>query len=258
MGNSLAILLTAACLTTGTHKVVPGTNVSATCPGQQVGYLYPGTACNCALRSAVVPYVPREGDLVFFDDRKSFWDFLYWIGGTAAPFHAGIVVKRPDGHLAVLEAGPDDTLHVFLLDVHDRLNGFLKDFPTGNLQIRQCKENLTPEQSRGLTDFAARNEGKPYAWLRLLMQGTFIRKRGSWREEYATTYLDRKRWLCCEIVVSAAHLVGLIDGRVVKAETTYPLDIVDDHMYDLSPNYTAPSYWVPSPCSTPKMRPGAH
>jgi len=250
MGTSVGILLTAACLTTGAHKVVPGTNVSATPPGQTVGYLYHAVPNGCGgTCTAVAPWVPREGDLIFFDDRKTFWDFLYWIGGTAAPFHVGLVVKRPDGNMAVLEAGPDDTLHVHLLDVTPRMNEFLKDFPKGILQVRQCKACLTPEQSKALTDFAVRNENKRYAWLRLLMQGTYVRKRGSWREEaYATTYLDRKTWLCCEIVVSGAHLVGLIDGKVIKSEVTYPLDIVNDARFDLSPNYAPAALWSPVPC----------
>ena len=58
----------------------------------------------------VIPYEPREGDWLFFDDMSKWWTFLYAIADTAPPFHAGIVVKRPDGSLAVLESGPDDTL----------------------------------------------------------------------------------------------------------------------------------------------------
>jgi hypothetical protein len=250
MGTSIGILLTAACLTTGAGKVVPGTNVSMTPPGQAVGYLYQTVQGPTGPTSNAVPYVPREGDLIFFDDRKPFWDFLYSIAETAAPFHVGIVVKRPDGNLAVLEAGPDDTLHVFVLDITPRMNEFLKDFPKGNLQVRQCKACLTPEQSKALTDFAVRNDGKRYAWLRLLLQGTHFRRRGTWREEaWATTRLSREAWLCCEIVVSAAHLVGLIDGKVVKGETTYPLDIVNDNRFDLSPNFGPAYYWAPVPCA---------
>jgi hypothetical protein len=254
MGNSLGILLTAVALTTGSGKVVPGTGVSATVPGQTVGYVYL-TEANCPQKVGL-PYVPREGDLIFFDDRKEFWDYLYYLGQTSAPFHVGIVIKRPDGHLAVLESGPDDTLNVKILDVSERMHGFMHDFQCGNLQVRQCKEMLTPEQSKALTDFAVKNEGKKYAWMRLLMQGTYFRKRGAWfTESYATTYLNRKSWLCCEIVVAAAHLVGLIDGKVVRAEITYPMDIVDDHRYDLSPNYTPPAYWAPTPLSPPKPCP---
>ncbi len=230
--------------------MVPGTNVSSTPPGQAVGVLYhslpDGRGGTYASTSA---YVPREGDLVFFDDRKVPWDFLYWIAGTAAPFHVGIVVKRPDGNMAILESGPDDTLYVHILDVTPRLHEFLKDFPTGNLQIRQCKACLTPEQSKALTDFAVRNDGKSYAWGRLLLQGTYFRRRGTWREDsWSTTRLARERWLCCEIVVSGAHLIGLIDGRVIKSETTYPLDIVNDKRFDLSANYCPAAFWGPGPC----------
>lgn len=247
IGTSFGILVTATVLATNPFTVVPGTGVSATPPGQPVGQLYLSLPDGQGgTKNSVTPYTPREGDLVFFDDRKVFWDFLYWLGDTAAPFHVGIVVKRPDGNLGILESGPDDTLSVFILDLNERLSGFVKAFPKGILQVRQSKASLTPEQSKALTDFAVRNEGKRYAWVRLLWQGTYLRKRGSWWEcSTAKTNLDRHRWLCCEIVVSAAHLVGLIDGKVVKADITYPLDIVDDHRFDLSPNYTPAAYWAP-------------
>src|SRR5690349_17851787 len=65
-------------------------------------------------QSKVVAYAPREGDLVFFDDRNLVWTILFAWAGTGPPLHMGIVVKKADGALAVLEAGPDDTVWVTL------------------------------------------------------------------------------------------------------------------------------------------------
>jgi hypothetical protein len=48
-------------------------------------------------------------------------------------------------------------------------------------------------------------------------------------------------------VVAAAELVGLMDPAVIKATNTYPLDIVDDHMYTLLPVYEEAAYWSPHP-----------
>src|SRR4051794_15146284 len=118
----------------------------------------------------VIPYCPREGDIVFFDDQSKFWEFLYWIGHTAPPFHTGIVIHKPDGTPAILESGPDDTLYVFIFELSHRLHTF-----EGVLQVRRCKVCLTPEQSRTLTDFALAQEGKHYAVWRLLLQGTPIK-----------------------------------------------------------------------------------
>ncbi len=105
------------------YSVLSACAFFGTQPGESVGYLWfykpdaSGKVCK-----TVEPYVPREGDIVFFDDMSKFWEFLYWIGHTKPPFHSGIVFKKPDGTLALLESGPDDTLHVYLLDVCPRLN----------------------------------------------------------------------------------------------------------------------------------------
>src|SRR5215211_3999916 len=68
-------------------------------------------------QNKVVAYTPREGDLVFFDDRSLIWTVLFAWAGTGPPLHMGIVVKKADGSLAVLEAGPDDTVWVTLQDL---------------------------------------------------------------------------------------------------------------------------------------------
>ena len=80
------------------------------------------------------------------------------------PFHVGIVVKRRDGSLAVLESGPDDTLHVYILEAWRRLHTF-----KGILQVRCCKKELSPEESAKLTHFAVEQEGKRYAMWRTVV-----------------------------------------------------------------------------------------
>jgi len=185
------------------------------------------------------PYTPREGDIILFDDMSPFWTKLYKIAGTGPPFHAGLVFKKTDGTFAVLESGPDDTLHVFLLDIEPRLHQF-----KGSIQIRQAKRELTKQESETLTNFAYAQDGKRYAMWRLLLQGTIIRHRGGIKEKvFATTYFKRDRWLCAEIVVSGATMVGLLDADKVKATVTYPLDMVDDVRIDLSATYESTVYW---------------
>lgn len=191
----------------------------------------------------VVPYHPREGDLVFFDDHSEWWTKLYKIAGTAPPFHVGINIRKPDGSLACLESGPDDTLHVYILDLWPRLTSF-----KGTIQIRQALKTLSPEESTRLTQFAQDNEGKRYAMWRLLLQGTSVKCRGPWREDLlAKTHDNRHRWLCAEIVVAAGTQVGLFDPKVVRANVTYPLDILDDHIYNLTPTFAPAAYWSPHP-----------
>lgn len=181
----------------------------------------------------LVRYEPREGDLIFYDDKSIFWTVLFVWAGSGPPLHMGMVVKKTDGTLAVLEAGPDDTIHVALLDLEKRLPQFDKDF-RGTITIRRCKKDLTKEQSAALTKFAEAQDGKRYAILRLLLQGTNFSCRGPIRELFlADTVLDRSSWFCSELSVAAGTVAGLFPASV-KANVTYPLDIVDNRRHNLS------------------------
>ncbi len=191
-----------------------------------------------------VPYRPREGDLVFYDDRKAGWTALFALAGSGPPLHMGVVVRRSDGRLAVLEAGPDDSLWVASLRVGWRLTQFHRDFG-GGVMIRRCRRALTARESLALAHFAAAQEGKPYAVLRLLAQGTPFRARGPWPLAEARTYRDRYSWICSELAAAAASVAGLIDGEAVPANTVYPRDLVEDGRFDLSGAYLRAEAWRP-------------
>lgn len=213
-------------------------------PDKAIGYLKSPSVEGAGDEApAIRPYVPHEGDLIFFDDQSVLWERLYKLGGTKPPFHVGIVVKKPDGSMAVLESGPDDTLHVYILEAERRLHTF-----KGVLQVREAKRALTPEQSASLTKFAVEQEGKRYAMWRLLLQGTPFKSRGRFRTKlFGATYECRSRWLCAEIVCSAENLIGFFDGKLIKGTDTYPLDIVDDHLYDLAPYFHEAATWSATP-----------
>jgi hypothetical protein len=192
-------------------------------PGSS-GFLVPARAID----GQAIPYRPREGDLILYDDHKAIWNLLFAYAGTGAPLHAGIVVKKADGRLAVLEAGPDDTIWVELIDLNARLRKF-----DGTITIRACKKELSRAQSLALTRFAVRQEGKRYAILRLLLQGTWLRPRGPLGPLLATTVLERDSWICSELVVAAASVAGLIDPHTVPANATFPRDLADNRRHDL-------------------------
>lgn len=190
-------------------------------------------------------YIPREGDMVFFDDHSLTWNVLFAWAGTGPPLHVGIVVRRYDGSLAILEAGPDDSIWVTIQPVASRLAQFDRDFH-GTVTIRRCRMELTEKQSRGLTQFAEAQEGKRYAVIRLLLQGTPFRCRGPIREFLlASTELDRWSWICSELVVAAAT-VAEICPKTVKANVTYPLDLVNNRRHDLSLVWLDGEIWRPA------------
>ena len=197
------------------------------------------------------PYTPREGDMVFFDDHSPIWNVLFVWAGTGPPLHMGIVVKRYNGALAIIEAGPDDSIWVTIQAVAPRLRQFDKDFH-GTITIRRCKKDLSRERSKALTAFAEAQEGKMYAVIRLLLQGTPFRSRGFLRELFfAGTVLDRWSWICSELVVAAGTVADLFPARV-KANVTYPQDIVNNRRHDLSRTWHDAETWRPSKKATAK------
>jgi hypothetical protein len=195
-----------------------------------------------ALPVRPVPYVPREGDLIFFDDHSTLWTALFSLAGSGPPLHMGIVVKKTEGSMAVLEAGPDDSVWVTLQDVGPRLHQFHRDYH-GTITIRRCKATLTRKQSAALTRFAQAQNGKRYAIVRLLAQATPFRARGLLEPYLAQTYLDRDAWICSELAVAAGTVAGLFDPRVVRANVTYPQDLVDNRRHDLGAAWHDPAEW---------------
>ena len=219
------------------------------CHAHPAGYLVRPRSAT----AAAVAYAPREGDLIFYDDHNRAWTALFALAGTGPPLHMGIVVKKPDGSPAVLEAGPDDSVWVKLLDLAPRLHQFRRDFG-GTVTIRRCKVALGREASAALTRFALAQRGKRYAVVRMLLQGTWLRPRGLLAPLLARTYLDRNAWICSELAVAAGSVAGLIDPTKVRANATYPRDLVDDRRHDLSAVWEAPAEWRPAGFRSPDPR----
>lgn len=194
-------------------------------------------------RQRSTSYVPREGDMVFFDDHSVKWGILYKLVGSDRPYHAALVFKRPDGSYATAEAGPNDTLNCRVIDLTTRLHGW-----EHTLQIRRCKKTLTPEQSAAMTEWALAQDGKRYALGRLLLQATPVRCRGPLRRSYfGATYTDRDAYLCAELVIAAGTIGGIFDPQLHKGNTIYPRDIVQNDIHDLSALYHDAQIWLPQP-----------
>jgi hypothetical protein len=228
------------------------------------GYLYqPAYVIDEYLRLPAEPYAPQPGDvfLAVTDDFVMRWG--HRLAGAAGPHHSGIVFARTDGSLAVLEAGPFNTLYVSGWDLMDHLRAYARH---ERLWIRRRKTPLTPKQSAMLTTFCAAQVGKPFAWLRVLGQITPFRCRGPFRTRYlGKPRGNRDRWYCAELVVEALVAADLLDARTARPSATFPRDL----FYDCSPNpwlnvylnlsagWNPPAQWTEQPYgpgSAPRRR----
>ena len=129
--------------------------------GSCEAYLYQPAYClDFELRGPARPYSPQPGDILLATDGKIFWKITHNLAGTGHPHHTGVVFQRPDGSMAVLEAGPHDTVRINNLDWYPHMVEYEQK---GRIWIRQRKCPLTPEQSACLTEFCLAQEGKFFA-----------------------------------------------------------------------------------------------
>src|SRR3954447_11766030 len=144
------------------------------------------------------PYLPQPGDIMLRLDHSVFWRVTHALALAFDPNGSGIVFARPDGSLAVLEAGPNDTLWVGTPDLLPHLREYAA---AGQVWIRRRRVPLTPEQSCRLTAFALVQDGKRFALIRLGAQLTPFRSRGPLRTYFVGgPHGDRRGYFCSELV----------------------------------------------------------
>lgn len=213
----------------------------------------PAYAIDRDLCEATTSYVPQPGDVVLVVSDHLVWELLFAIALTCEPYHVGIVVRLPNGTFGMLEAGPPDvTSHVRICPLAERLAA-----DPGRVYIRRRCVPLTAEQSDALTGFALRQDGKPYAYVRFLAQGTPLRSRGPIRTEYTgKSRAEPGSYFCSELVVEAMVSAGLIDPETARPRATTPADIFYDESTNpwidkylkLYPAWCAPQRWVADAC----------
>jgi hypothetical protein len=221
------------------------------CVPPGMGLVYEPAYClENHLHGAPVPYVPQAGDLVFFVSDTLFWPALYALAFTGEPYHVGTVVQTPDGSFAVLEAGPPEAAQtVQLSPLPQRFQEY-----SGRIFVRRRTSALSPEQSVALTGFAVRQEGKPYAFVRFLLQGTPIRSRGPMRTEWlGKSRGEPSSYFCSELAMEALVSAGLVDACTARPRATNMQDMFYDRSENpyidqtlrLCPFWNPPQQWVP-------------
>jgi len=219
-------------------------------------FLYQPSYCqDDALRCPARPYVPQPGDIFLATTESWLMRKGHQLAGASGPHHSGIVFARPDGSLALLEAGPHNTVYISELDVFDHLHRY----DGQKVWIRQRRVPLTPDQSACLTAFAAPKVGMPFATLRVVGQLTPFRSRGPIRTWFVgRPHGERRNYFCSELVVECLVAAGLIDPACARPAATYPRDLFYDRSpnwflnakFSLSDGWYPPARWTDCPVST--------
>ncbi len=121
------------------------------CP-QSFGVLYQPAFClDKVLRGPTHPYIPQAGDIIVESDDRLTWAIGHNLAKSGHPHHSMIVFEKPEGGLAILEAGghPDTPSKVGTVDLFRLLEW--EASKTGRKErriwIRQRKVPITPQQS---------------------------------------------------------------------------------------------------------------
>ena len=92
--------------------------------------------------------------MVFYSSRRPAFRVMYAIAGTQKPYHVSMVVRRCNGCLALLEAGPSGYEEVILLPIYQRFREHFEKHDDGVIWIRAARnlrkgEELTYDYEAG-------------------------------------------------------------------------------------------------------------
>jgi hypothetical protein len=220
-------------------------------------YLYQPAYClDKILRGSAEPYALQPGDIVFSTDYNPVWEVLFRLAGTGHPHHSGIVFAKPDGQIAILEAGPHDTLYVEVLEALPHLRSCEA---LGSVWIRKRRTPLTADQAERLTTFAMSQSKHRFAMARLGGQLTPFRSRGPIRTQWmGGPHGERSSYFCCELLMETCVAAGLVDPITTRPAATYPSDVFFDRSnnphinrhLNLSCDWYPPARWVSAPAES--------
>jgi hypothetical protein len=219
-----------------------------------IGYLYqPSFDADQPPQGPAVPYHPQPGDIFLSTDRLWIARMGHKLAGARSPHHSGLIILRPDGTPATLEAGPHDTLFVRILSLQENLGSYEQEGES--IWIRRRKTPPTPEQAQRITEFATTQNGKLFAWGRIIGQLTPFRSRGPWTEWVGGPHGNRNSWFCSELACETLVAAGLLDPTRTRPAATYPCDLfsgtssntfINEHL-DINASWEPPARWSLSP-----------
>ena len=214
----------------------------------------PAFCLDDALRVPTEPYVPQPGDIFLASDQTLWSKVGHWWVGSPGVQHSGILFARRDGCVALLQAGPFNSLKIEVLDPVAHMREHVEK--GDRVWVRRRRVPLTPEQSAALTAFAEKEEGKRFALWRMLAQATPLCTRGPLRTYFLGKVHgpDRVSYWCSEMVMEACVYAGLRDAADTRPAATYPHDLffgrseipfLDEHL--CLDDWRPPARWTPEP-----------
>jgi hypothetical protein len=226
-------------------------------------FLYQPSFClDHVLRGPAHPYLPQPGDIFLATDHWVWARLGHRLNAhSGAPHHSGIVFALPDGQPALLEGGPENTLHDRILDLIPTLTKYTQE---DRVWIRQRCVPLTAEQSHLLTAFALTMADRRFGAVRMLLQGTPLRAKGLVRTpllgkpraecfdpDHPEPWL-RHRYFCSELVVNALVAAGLQDYETSRPMSMYPRNLFfGDSKVPYLHHHLDMSEWLPPARFTP-------
>jgi hypothetical protein len=231
-------------------------------PGPHVkdfGYLYqPAFRIDDCLREPHQAYCPQPGDIFLASENDFIMKFGHWAAKTGCPQHSGLIFALPCGELALLEAGPHNTLRIEKLDIWDHCHSH--EARCERVWIRQRCEPLTPEQSAAMTDFIMEQVGKRFALMRMCWQMSPFCCRGNHRLCYlGKPHGCRHSYFCSELVTESLVAAGVLDPEKARPVATYPRDLFFgrstnkflDCNLEINCGWLPPARWTSCPGNEP-------
>ncbi len=196
-------------------------------------YLYrPAFCMDDALRVPAERYVPQPGDIFLATDKALWARAGHWVAGGAGVHHSGIMFRKSNGCVGLIEAGPFNSIKVEVMDPIEHMKEHIR--AGDKVWVRRRQVPLTAEQSAALTAFVERQDGKPFAVARLLGQVTPLRSRGPIRTYFVgKPHGDREEWFCSELVTESCCAAGLMDATTARPAATYPRDLFYGRSFNL-------------------------
>jgi len=242
------------------HRRIDEKDAEYAGPVEGCGFLdRPAFSLEDCFRGPQSPYCPQPGDIMFSETRTVGYLVGHTLAGAGPPSHSGWVFRRPDGSLAVIEAGPFDVPLIRSMDLVRHLVAYAN---RKRVFVRPRCVPLTPEQDCRLTEFSCKQEGKPFARLRMYRQITPLKPRGPIKTEFLGRPHgpDLRGYFCGEMTAEAFVYAGLVPAADARPAATYPHELFFDdsripflnrHFKLGRAGWNPPSRWRPHPCARP-------